>query len=69
LFGVHVKEDVFSHGQLSVAFSRCGDPDNLCVFGPEPDEDKAFWIREKKSASNASSRRCKLAGWAPRRSQ
>ncbi len=43
--GVHVEEDVFSHGQLYVAFSRCGDPKNLWVFGPEPDEDGAVWIK------------------------
>ncbi len=43
--GVHVEEDVFSHGQLYVAFSRCGDPDNLCVFGPKPDKDNAVWIK------------------------
>ncbi len=43
--GVHVEEDVFSHGQLYVAFSRCGDPDNLWVFGPEPDEHGAVWIK------------------------
>ena len=43
--GVHVEEDVFSHGQLYVAFFRCGDPDNLCVFGPEPDADGAVWIK------------------------
>ena len=42
---VHVQEDVFSHGQLYVAFSRCGDPDNLWVFGPEPDEHGAVWIK------------------------
>ena len=43
--GVHVEEHVFSHGQLYVAFSRCGDPDNLWVFGPEPDEHGAVWIK------------------------
>ena len=41
--GVHVEEDVFSHGQLYVAFSRCGDPDNLWVFGPH--EHGAVWIK------------------------
>ena len=40
--GVHVEEDVFSHGQLYVAFSRCGGPDNLCVFRPRPG---AVWIK------------------------
>ena len=43
--GVHVEEDVFSHGQLYVAFYRCGDPDNLCVFRPQPGADVADWIK------------------------
>ena len=43
--GVHVGEDVFSHGQLYVAFSGWGDPVNLCVFGPPPEADGAVWIK------------------------
>ena len=42
--GVHVEDDVFAHGQLYVAFSRCGDP-NLCVFGPPPEADGAVSIK------------------------
>jgi hypothetical protein len=43
--GVYLKDDVFSHGQLYVAFSRCGDNENLWVFGPEPDEHGKLWIK------------------------
>ena len=34
-----------AHGQLYVAFSGCGDPVNLCVFGPPPEADGAVWIK------------------------
>jgi len=43
--GVMLEEDVFSHGQLYVAFSRCGDDENLWVFGPQVDEHGKMWIR------------------------
>ena len=43
--GVYLKDDVFSHGQLYVAFSRCGDNENLWVFGPEPDAQGKLWIK------------------------
>eukprot|EP00889_Picochlorum_renovo_P006202 jgi/Picre1/33232/NNA_008557.t1 len=36
--GVYLRDDVFSHGQLYVALSRCGDDQNLWVFGPQPDD-------------------------------
>lgn len=26
-------------------FSRCGDPDTLCVFEPRPDASGAVWIK------------------------
>ena len=29
---MYLKDDVFSHGQIYVAFSRHGDPDKLWVF-------------------------------------
>lgn len=43
--GVYLEEDVFSHGQLYVGFSRCGDDENLWVFGPQPDEHGKMWIK------------------------
>jgi len=43
--GVYLKDDVFSHGQLYVALSRCGDQGNLRIFGPEPDEQGRAWIK------------------------
>jgi hypothetical protein len=30
---------------MTTAFSRCGDPDSVWVFGPEPDDHGAVWIK------------------------
>ena len=43
--GVYLIDDVFSHGQLYVALSRCGDDQNIWVFGPEPDEEQNLWTK------------------------
>jgi ATP-dependent DNA helicase PIF1 len=43
--GVYLEADVFSHSQLYVAFSRCGDDENLWVFGPQPDKEGRMWIK------------------------
>lgn len=32
---------MFSHGQLDVSLSRCGDEENL--FGPQKDEEDRMW--------------------------
>ena len=43
--GLYLKDDVFSHGQLYVALSRCGDQENLAILGPQPDDQGKVWIK------------------------
>eukprot|EP00889_Picochlorum_renovo_P006379 jgi/Picre1/33409/NNA_008733.t1 len=51
--GVYLQDDVFSHGQLYVALSPCGDDQNLWVFGPQPDDQGKLWMKERSVQRNS----------------
>jgi ATP-dependent exoDNAse (exonuclease V) alpha subunit len=40
--GLYLNASVFAHGQLYVGISRCGDPDNLFVYG-QLDSEGRLW--------------------------
>ena len=37
--GLYLTKSVFTHGQLFVAFSRCGDPDHFFIFADQSEFD------------------------------
>ncbi len=39
---MYLNASVFAHGQLDVGISRCGDPDNLFVYG-QLDSEGRLW--------------------------
>ena len=41
--GLFLDKDVFAHGQVYVGMSRCGDPDNLFVYG-NLDANGELWV-------------------------
>ena len=52
--GLYLTKNVFTHGQLFVAFSRCGDPDHFFIFADQSEFDHLRHVLdpEKKYSRN-----------------
>ena len=51
--GILLPTSVWTHGQIYVAFSRCGNPNNICVWAEREQFTDRGYCSDKKYVKNA----------------
>ena len=51
-YGILLPNDVWTHGQIYVAFSRCGNPNNIYVWAEQSQFDAYNSSEDKKNVKN-----------------
>ena len=50
--GILLPKSVWTHGQMYVAFSRCGNPNNICVWAEQEQFAERGYCSDKKYVKN-----------------